>query len=94
MLPLFWDMVDSFRASGFGYRALAKLCLFYSALGIRGTPVGRCQTLSAKALNTGDTEEHRVDLISAIFPQLGEHFFGVDGYEGSAAAGQDFVFFV
>ena len=28
------------------------------------------------------------------FGVLGEHFFGVDGYEGAAAAGEDFVFFV
>ncbi len=28
------------------------------------------------------------------FYMFGEHFCGVDGYEGSAAAGQDFVLFV
>jgi hypothetical protein len=38
LLPLFWDMMDSFLKMGFGYRAAAKLLLFYSAFGIRGTP--------------------------------------------------------
>jgi hypothetical protein len=36
---LFCDMVDSFLgAAGFGYRASAKLGLFYSGLTFRGTP--------------------------------------------------------
>ncbi|MCU1302334.1 MAG: hypothetical protein JWQ87_2618 [Candidatus Sulfotelmatobacter sp.] len=43
---------------------------------------------SAKTFTTGDTEEHRVGLAFHVF---GEHFFGVDGDEDAAAAGEDFV---
>ncbi len=34
------------------------------------------------------------ELMGLSFYVLGEHFCGVDGYEGSAAAGQDFILFV
>jgi len=46
---------------------------------------------AAKTFTTGDTEGHRARLAFDVF---GEHFFGVDGDEDGAAAGQDFVFFV
>src|SRR6267154_622960 len=47
--------------------------------------------LLAKTFTTGGTEEHRVRLAFHVF---GEHFFGVDGDEDAAAAGQDLVFIV
>ncbi len=64
-------------------------------------PAAGCQlsvrTLTTLRLRSGQapgTVEHRVKLVRLAFHELGEHFFGVDGDEDTAAAGQDFVFVV
>ena len=78
------------RASGFGLRR--SFSYFTARLGF-AVPLGGCCP-GARTFNTADTEGHGVERVRLAFYVLGEHFCGVDGYEGSAAAGQDFVFFV
>jgi len=91
--------VDSFlRASGSGCRAPAKLgFILQLARDSRypggQLPVASCQ-LPVKPSTTEGTGSHRVDLIRLAFYMFGEHFFGVDGYEDSLAAGQDFAVLV
>src|ERR1700734_502718 len=54
LLPLFCDMVDSFlRTSGVGFRASAKLGLFYSAFGIHGTPEEQPSAMSGQQNQPG-----------------------------------------
>jgi hypothetical protein len=107
LLPLFCDMVGSFlRASAFSYRASAKLCLFYSAFTIRGTPEGQLPAASCQLSVKPSTAEglpaplqgrHRgaqAKFVRSAFHVFGKHSFGVDGDEDAAAAGQDLILFV
>jgi hypothetical protein len=93
-------MVGSFlRASAFGYQASAKLCLFYSAFTIRGTPEGQLPAAKCHlSVKPPTAEGFSAPLLGrhwgaqAKFVRSGshvfsEHSFGVDGDEDAAAAG-------
>jgi hypothetical protein len=78
------------RLSGFGEAGFILQIVHNSRY-----PLGSgCEIAAAKAFNSEVTEDHGVNLIRLAFYVFGEHFFGVDGYEDSLAAGQDFTVFV
>jgi hypothetical protein len=73
-----------------GFRSLIRL-IYFTGHSSFAVPLG-CR--GAKTFTTEGTGEHRVNLRRSAFDVLLEHFFGIDGDEDAAAAGEDFIFFV
>ena len=92
LLPLFCDMGNLFglRAAAIGLR---RSFVYFTAHSSFAVPPEAVTSQRLKPFTTEGTGSHRVTL-GLSFHVFGEHFFGVDGDENAAAAGQDFVAFV